>query len=196
MTKKLEEETIDCHSSHVRLFGFNAQQNVNSAANIVFTSETGLPRVVLMLRWVLFVPKIFVSPLSESEQHIYGSDPRPDTGSKCSRRAVELSDRLHSPHNPKPQQRHFNNSTTRRPRSEKPLQYSESRTFLSFSCFSIANQEAVSRSAALLLRIKALALQKRPLFVLFALVGRTAAILDVAMLCAVEGAQCKTRELP
>ena len=61
---------------------------------------------------------------------------------------------------------------------------------------SIANQEAVSRSPALLLRIKALALQKRPLFVLFALVGRTAAILNVAMLCAVEGAQCKTRELP
>ena len=27
------------------------------------------------------------------------------------------------------------------------------------------------------------------------LVGRTSAILDVAMLCAVEGAQCKTREL-
>ena len=111
-------------------------------------------------------------------------------------RAVELSYRLHSPHNPKPQPGHFNNSTTRRLRSEKPLQTSGSRTFLSFSCFSIANQEAVSRSAALLLRIKALALQKRPLFVLFALVGRTAAILDVAMLCAVEGAQCKTRELP
>ena len=50
--------------------------------------------------------------------------------------------------------------------------------------------------AALLLRIKALALQKRPLFVLFALAGRTTAILDVAMLCAVEGAQCKRRELP
>ena len=111
-------------------------------------------------------------------------------------RAVELSYRLHSPHNPKPQPGHFNNSTTRRPRSGKPLQTSGSRTFLSFSCFSIANQEAVSRSAALLLRIKALALQKRPLFVLFALVGRTAAILDVAMLCAVEGAQCKTGELP
>ena len=60
----------------------------------------------------------------------------------------------------------------------------------------MANQEAVSRSAALLLRIKALALQKRPLFVVFALVERIAAILDVAMLCAVEGAQCKTRELP
>ena len=57
----------------------------------------------------------------------------------------------------------------------------------------MANQEAFSRSAASLLRIKALALQKRPLFVLFALVGRTAAIL--AMLCAVEGAQCKTRDL-
>ena len=50
--------------------------------------------------------------------------------------------------------------------------------------------------AALLLRIKALALQKRPLFLLFALAGRTTAILDVAMLCAVEGAQCKRRELP
>ena len=50
--------------------------------------------------------------------------------------------------------------------------------------------------AALLLRIKALALQKRPLFVLFALAGRITAILDVAMLCAVEGAQCKRRELP
>ena len=35
-------------------------------------------------------------------------------------------------------------------------------------CFSIADQEAFSRSAALLLRtIKALGLQKRPLFVLF-----------------------------
>ena len=110
-----------------------------------------------------------------------------------SRRAVPQSSQ---PHNPKPQPGHFSNSTTRRLQSEKPLQTSESRTCLSFSCFSIANQEAVSRSAALLLRIKALALQKRPLFVLFALVGRTAAILDVAMLCAVEGAQCKTRELP
>ena len=39
--------------------------------------------------------------------------------------------------------------------------------------FSIANQEAVCRSAALLLRIKALALQKRSLFVLFTLAGRT-----------------------
>ena len=59
-----------------------------------------------------------------------------------------------------------------------------------------AHQEAVNRSATLFVRIKALALQKRRLFVLFALLGRTAAILDVALLCAVEGAQCKTRELP
>ena len=145
----------------------------------------------------LIFPEIFVSPLSEFEQHMYSSDPRPDTGSLMqleSRRAVP--NRLHSPHNPKPQPGHFKNSTTRRPRSEKPLQTSGSRTFLSFSCFSIANQEAVSRSAALLLRIKALALQKGPLFVLFALMERTAAILDVAVLCAVKGAQCKTRELP
>ena len=60
----------------------------------------------------------------------------------CSWRAVYLFHRLHSPH-PKPQPAHFNNSTTRQPRSEKPLQTSGSHTFLSFSCFSIANLEAV-----------------------------------------------------
>ena len=97
MTKKLEEETIDCHSSHVRLSGFYAQQNVNSAANFVFTSKTGLPRDVLVLRWVLFVPDIFVSPRSEFEQHMYSSDPRPDTGSLLqleSRRAVPQASQL------------------------------------------------------------------------------------------------------
>ena len=81
MTKKLEEKTIDSYSSYVRLFGFYTQQNVNSAVNFVFTSKTGLPRVVLVLRWVLFVPEKLVSPLSEFEQNIYSSDPRPDTGS-------------------------------------------------------------------------------------------------------------------
>ena len=81
MTKKLEEKTVDSYSSYVRLFGFYTQQNVNSAANFVFISKTRLPRVVLVLRWVLFVPEIFVSPLSEFEQHMYSSDPRPDTGS-------------------------------------------------------------------------------------------------------------------
>ena len=55
------------------------QQNVNSAANFVFTSKIGLPRVVLVLRWVLFVRQIFVSPHLEFEQHIHSSDPRPDT---------------------------------------------------------------------------------------------------------------------
>ena len=169
---------------------------MNSAANFVFTSKTVLPRMILVLRWVLFFQK-YSSLHSRSLNNI------------CT---VAIWDRywlvnavgepfscptgLTAPHNPKPQPGHFNNSTTRRPRSEKPLQTSGSRTFLSFSCFSIANQEAVSRSTALLLRINALALQKRPFFVLFALAGRTAAILDVAMLCAVEGAQCKTRELP
>ena len=39
-------------------------------------------------------------------------------------------------------------------------------------------------------------LQKQPLFVLFALAGRNAAILDVAILCAVEDTRCKTRKLP
>ena len=64
---------------------------MNAAANFVFTSKTGLPRVVLLLRWVLFVPEIFFYPLSEFEQHKYSSDPRTDTGSLMllqSRRAV------------------------------------------------------------------------------------------------------------
>ena len=82
LAKKLEEKAIESSPSYVRLFGFYARQNVNSAANFVFTSKTaGLPRVVLVLRWVLFVPEIFVSPLSEFEQHMYSSDPRRDTGS-------------------------------------------------------------------------------------------------------------------
>ena len=91
MTKKLEEKTVDFYSSYIRLFGFYTQQNVSSAANLVFTSKTGLPRVVLVLRWVLLVPEIFVSPLSEFEQHMYIGDPRPDTGSLMqleSRKAV------------------------------------------------------------------------------------------------------------
>ena len=93
LTKKLQEKTIYSYSSYVRLFGFYTQQNVNSAANFVFTSKTGIPRVVLdqVLQWVLFVPEIFVSPLSEFEQHMYSSDSSPDTGSLMqleSRRAV------------------------------------------------------------------------------------------------------------
>ena len=89
--KRQKEKTIDSYSSYVRLFGFYTQQNVNSAANFVFTSMSGLPRVVLMLRWVLFVPEIFVSPLSEFEKHMYSSDSRADIGSLMqleSRRAV------------------------------------------------------------------------------------------------------------
>ena len=67
LTKKLEEKTIYSYSSYVRFFGFYTQQNVNSAANFEFSAKTGLARVVLVLRWVLFVPEIFVSPLSEFE---------------------------------------------------------------------------------------------------------------------------------
>ena len=73
------------------------------------------------------------------------------------------------------------NSTTRRPRSGNPLQTSRSRTLFSFSCFLRADQGAISRFAAFLLRIKAFALQKRLLSVLFTQAGRTAAILDVAI---------------
>ena len=92
-TIMLDKETIDSYSSYVRFFGFYTQQNVNSAANFAFTSKIGLPCVVLVLRWVLFVLEIFVSPLSEFEQHnvMYSSDPRPTTGQLMqleSRRAV------------------------------------------------------------------------------------------------------------
>ena len=142
----------------------------------------------------LIFPEIFVSPLSEFEQHTYSSDPRTDTGSLMqleSRRAVPQASQP-------PIIQSLSQDILIIPQLDgrevkNPLQTSASRTFLSFSCFSIANQEGVSRSAALLLRIKALALQERPLFLLFALAGRTAAILDVAMFCAVKGAQCKTR---
>ena len=106
-------------------------------------------RVVPVLRWVLFVRQIFVSPHSEFEQHMYSSDPRPDTVSLMqleSRRAVPQASQPPS----KASARTFN-STTRWPRSKKLLQTSGSRTFFSFSCFSMADQEAVSRSAALLL---------------------------------------------
>ena len=65
-------------------------------------------------------------------------------------------------------------------------------TFFSFSCFLTADQEAVSRFVAFLLRVKASTLQKRPLFDLLA-PGRTAAILHVVMLWAEKVAQCKTR---
>ena len=128
---------------------------------------------------------------------MYSSDPRTDTGSLMQLESLRAVPQASKP----PIIQSLSQDILIIPQLDgrevkKPLQTSESRTFLSFSCFLIANQEGVSRSAALLLRIKALALQKRPLFVLFALVGRTAAILDVAMLCAVEGAQCKTRELP
>ena len=54
--------------------------------------------------------------------------------------------------------------------------------FFSFCCFLMADQETVSQFAAFLLRIKASALQKRPLFDLLALAGRAAAIFDVVML--------------
>ena len=176
LTKELEENAIESSSSYVRLFGFYARQNMNSAANFVFASKTS---VSLAWFWCyggsyLFQKYSSLHSLSEFEQHMYSSDPRRDTGSLMQLESRRAAPQVSQPHNPKAQPGHFNNSTTRRSRREKPLQTLGSSTLLSFSCFSIANQEAVSRSAALLLRIKALALQKRPLFALFALVGRTA----------------------
>ena len=79
-------------------------------------------RIVPVLRWVLFVRQIFVSPQSEFEQHMYSSDPRPHTVSLMqleSRRAVPQASQPPS----KASARTFN-STPRWPRSEKPLQTS------------------------------------------------------------------------
>ena len=159
---------------------FLATLSVNKpAASFVFTSKIGLPRVVPVLRWVLFVRQIFVSPHLESEQHMNSSDPSPDTVP-----FMQLESRRAAPQASQPlskaSARTFN-STTRRPRSGNQLQTSRSRTLFSFSCFLRADQEAVSRFAAFLLRIKAFALHKRSLSVLFTLAGRTAAILDVAI---------------
>ena len=85
-----------------------------------------LPRVVPVLRWGIFVRKIFVSPYSEFEQHMYSSDLRTDTVS-----FMELDSRRAVPQVSQPpfkaSARTFN-STTRQPRSEKPLQTSALRT--------------------------------------------------------------------
>ena len=77
LTKKLEERTIHSYSASLVWFLYTAK--CDSAANFVL--ETGLPRVAVVLRWVLFVPEIYVSPLSEFEKHIYSSDPGPETDS-------------------------------------------------------------------------------------------------------------------
>ena len=155
---------------------FLATLNVNKpAASFEFTSKIGLPRVVPVQRWVLFVRQIFVSPHSEFEQRMYSSDPSPDTVS-----FMRLESRRAAPQASQPPSK-ASARTTRRPRSGNPLQTFRSRTFFSFSCVLRADQEVVSRFAAFLLRIKAFALQKRPLSVLFTLAGRTAAILDIAI---------------
>lgn len=154
----------------------------------MFKSKIGLPRVVPMLQWVLshhtrsFNSICRVVILAQKVFLL------------CSRRAVELPHRLHSPH-PKPQRGHLIPQHDDR-EVKINCTLPNHAHFFSFSSFSIADQEAVSRFAAFLLRMKALAPQKRPLFVLLAQAGRTAAILDVAMLCAEEVAQCKTRESP
>ena len=49
---------------------FNNIKVNKPAASFVFTSNIGLPRVVPVLRWVLFVRQIFVSPHSEFEHHM------------------------------------------------------------------------------------------------------------------------------
>ena len=115
---------------------------------------------------------------------MYISDLRTDILSRLwSWIAVELSHRFHSPHS-KPQPGHLiPQLDSREVKNHSRLRHYEHRFFFfSVSCFTIADQEAVSRSPALFLRIKVLALQKRPLLVLFPLAGRAPAFLDVAIL--------------
>ena len=172
---------------------------MNSAANFVFTSKIGLPRVVPVLRWVLFVRQIFVAPHLEFEQHMHSSHPRPDTVS-----LTQLESRGVCPTGFAAPIKSLNqdifkfNSTTVRPRSEKPLQTSASRNFFFISLVFNNRPGSCQAICGIIIVNKRFSSTKAALtlFVLFALAGIIAAILDVAMLCAVEGAQCKTRELP
>ena len=64
---------------------------MNSVANFVFYIKDWSPSRGSGATVGLIFPEIFVSPLSEFEQHMYSSDPRTDTGSLMqleSRRAV------------------------------------------------------------------------------------------------------------
>ena len=91
-----------------------------------------LPRVVLVLRWVLFV-RIFVSPHYEFEQHMYSSDLRTDILSRLwIWIAVELSHRFHSPHS-KPQPGHLiPQLDSREVKNHSRLRHYEHRFFFSF----------------------------------------------------------------
>lgn len=81
--------------------------NVNKpAASFVFTLKIGLPRVVPVLRWVLFVRQIFVSPHSELEQHMQSSDASPETVSFMQLESHRAAPHASQPH-PKPQQGHL-----------------------------------------------------------------------------------------
>ena len=151
---------------------------------------------LLSLSWI-YVDHIFaetiVSPFSEFEQHMYSSDPRPDTGSSMQRDPYNCTtDFTASIIQSVSQKILILNSTTRRPRSEKPLETSGSVVFLFFhskprSCrpicgIIIANKSLSSANAALVFSFCPSRKNRRHL--------------GCAILCAVEGAQCKARELP
>ena len=166
---------------------------MNSAANFVFTSKIGLPRVVPVLRWVLFLRQIFVAPHLEFEQHMHSSHPRPDTVSLTQLESRGVVPQASLPPS-KASTRTFLNLIPqlygREVKNHCRLRHHAIFFFISLvfnnrpgSCQAICgiiivNKRFSSTKAAL------------TLFVLFALAGIIAAILDVAMLCAVEGVRC------
>ena len=88
------------------------------------------------------------------------------------------------------------NSTTRLPVRDNTSLNPLSSPAIALFWFLITDQQFFNREELSLMRFKIFGPQKRPLLPLFSRPARIAAILDVAMLCAVGDARCKTRELP
>ena len=152
------------------------------AASLVLTSKIGRPRAVPETRWVLFVWQRFISPQSGLQQVMYRKDPNPDTVSSVTLdNCSGLSQTLH----PRSRASASNSSsTTRLPLILPPFWTRKASLRLGGSSTEIFTN-FTRRSTSLLLRKRPfLSWDRRTLFAF--------AILDVAMLCAVADAQCKT----
>ena len=144
---------------------------------------------------VLFVRQLFVSPHSEFEKHMYSSDSKPDTVSFMqleSRSAVPQASQ--SPSKASARTSKSTDSTDAEVKNHCRLR--DHPHFFHFFVFFDSRPGSCQRICGIIIANKILNSAKAALIFFFALAGRTAAILDVAILCAVKGAQSKTRELP
>ena len=146
----------------------------------------------------LIFPEIFVSPLSKFEQNMYSSDPRPDTDSFMqleSRRAV-----------PQASQPPIIQSLSQDILIIPQLDGSEVKNHYRlrdhahfFFLFFDSKPGGCQPICGIIIANKSFSSAKAALVCSFRASGRNCRHLgcgNVAMLCAVEGAQCKTRELP